>query len=279
MKHYETKWKSHDGLEIFAQGWEPESRPLKAVVLLVHGIGEHTSRYAHVAEAFSKEGYALFGADLRGHGHSEGPPGHFPSIEAVMQDIDNLLEHARSRYPELPLILYGHSLGAILVLYYGLKCQPDIKGVIATSPGMHNALEKQPVKIMAAKVLGLLMPGVSLPTGLDTSAISRDVKVAEAYKNDPLVHGKMSLGFGRIMLTVNQWTLEHAGEFPLPLLLMHGKQDTIAFPAGSIEFAAPLDKKCTLVLWDGFWHELHNEPEQIEVFKKMTDWMDEQLRE
>ncbi len=279
MKHFETKWKSHDGLDLFAQGWEPEARTPKGVVCLVHGLGEHTLRYAHVAEAFGKEGYAMMGADLRGHGRSGGSRGHFPSIEIVMQDIDILFEQARLRYPGLPLILYGHSLGGILVLHYGLKHKPDIKGVIATSSGLRTALEKQPAKIMAAKVLGALIPSVSLDSGLDENAISRDEKVVKAYNNDPLVHGKVSLGFGRIMLGVTQWTLEHAAEFSLPLLLLHGKADEIAYPSGSIEFAAPLKERCTLVLWDDAYHELHNEPEQNEVFKTMILWMDARLQE
>ena len=92
MRHFETKWKSHDGTDIFAQGWEPDECAPIAVVCLVHGLGEHTSRYAHVAEAFGSEGYILFGPDLRGHGRSGGQRGHIPSIEAMMTDIDLLFE-------------------------------------------------------------------------------------------------------------------------------------------------------------------------------------------
>src|SRR5882672_3049151 len=99
MKHSELKWKSHDGLEIFAQSWEPDVRAPKAVVCLVHGLGEHSSRYEHVAEAFCKEGYILFAADSRGHGRSDGARGHINLIEDFMQDIDILFEHARSHYP------------------------------------------------------------------------------------------------------------------------------------------------------------------------------------
>ena len=278
MKHFETKWKSNDGIDIFAQGWEPETKPIKAVVCLVHGLGEHTSRYQHVAEAFSKQGYALFGVDTRGHGRSGGPRGHIPSIESVMQDIDLLFEQAKSRYQGLPLILYGHSLGGILVLHYGLKRKPDIKGVIATSSGLRTALENQPAKILAAKVLGAIIPKVSLPSGLEVNAISHDKSVVEKYKNDPLVHDKISLGFGKIMLETTQWTLKHSAEFPIPLLMIHGKADAIAFPSGSIEFAAPLKEKCKLLLFDDGYHELHNEPDKAEVFKTMTDWMDERVK-
>ena len=278
MRHFETEWQAGDENVIFAQGWEPDASSPKAIVCLVHGLGEHTSRYAHVAEAFVKENYVLFGADLRGHGRSGGQRGHISSIEVMMQDIDLLLKEAKSRYPGLPLILYGHSLGGILVLHYGLTRKPDIKGIIATSSGLRTALENQPMKIRAAKILGAILPKVSLPSGLDVNAISHDKKVIDKYCSDPLVHDKVSLGFGKIMLATAQWTLKHSGEFSLPLLLLHGKGDAIAFASGSIEFATPLKEKCKLVLFDGAFHELHNEPEQAEVFKIMTDWIDEQLQ-
>ncbi|HEV7347009.1 alpha/beta hydrolase [Telluribacter sp.] len=277
MKHLETQWKSRDGLTILGQGWEPDAQPPKAIVCLVHGLGEHSARYAHVAEAFVREGYALFAADTRGHGRSEGPRGHIPSIEAVMQDIDGLLEQARTSYPELPLFLYGHSLGGILVLHYGLKRKPAVQGAIVTSPALHTALEQQPAKVMAAKVLGTFLPGVSLPSGLDPTQISRDASVVQAYTSDPLVHDKVTLGFGKIMIGVNQWTLEHAREFPLPLLLLHGQSDAIAFATSSTEFAASMGDKCSLSVYEGAFHELHNEPEKKEVFRTMTDWLDTQL--
>ncbi len=279
MKHHEMTWQSHDGLNIFAQAWEPTMPQPRAVVCLVHGLGEHTSRYAHVAEALGREGYVLFGADLRGHGRSGGERGHISSIEDFMRDIDVSLEQAHLHYPGLPIILYGHSLGGIQVLYYGLARKPNIKGVLATSPGLHTALEKQYLKVLMAKVLGSLLPTTSLASGLDPKGISRDQKVVQAYIEDPLVHDRITFGFGKIMSGVTGWVLTHAREFSLPLLLMHGKADVVAFPSSSAEFAAAVKKNCTLVLWDDAYHELHNEAEKEEVFKTMMVWMDARLRE
>jgi alpha-beta hydrolase superfamily lysophospholipase len=277
MKHTEINWKSSDGLNIYAHGWTPDSGSPNAVVCLVHGLGEHTLRYEHVAEAFTREKLILFGADLRGHGNSEGKRGHFPSIEAVLRDIDQLLKEARNRFPELPLILYGHSLGGILVLHYGLKYKPGIKGIISTSPGLHNALEKQKVLIALTRILGSLMPRMSLPSGLDATAISQDPEVVQLYKNDPLVHSRITFGFGRSMLDVGRWTLEHAGEMSVPVLLLHGKADTIAYASGSIEFAGAVPSKSKLAIWDNGYHELHNEPFRAEVLKTMTDWIKQQI--
>lgn len=279
MKHQEMGWKSRDGLDIFAQVWEPDVIQPRAVVCLVHGLGEHSSRYAHVAEAFAKEGFILFTSDLRGHGRSGGARGHINSIEDFMQDIDVLFEQARSRYPEMPMFLYGHSLGGIQVLHYSLLRKPNLMGVIATSSGLRTALEDQPMKVFLAKTLGALIPNTALSSGLDSNGLSRDPEVVKRYNSDPLVHDKVSLGFGKIMLGVTKWTIEHAGEFQLPLLLLHGKQDTIAFPTGSIQFAEPLKERCTLVLWEGGYHELHNEPDKAEVLKTMTLWLDARLRE
>ncbi len=279
MPHQEMNWKSRDGLDMFAQVWEPAVVQPKAVACLVHGLGEHSSRYAHVAEAFGKDGFILLSYDLRGHGRSGGARGHISSIEDFMQDMDVMLEQARLRYPGLPLFLYGHSIGGVQVLHYGLLRKPNVKGVVATSSALHTSVELQKIKVMMAKALGSLIPNVIIVSGLDTKSISRNEKVVQAYINDPLVHDKISLGFGKIMLGVTKWTLEHAGEFSMPLLLLHGKADAIAFPSSSTEFAAPLKEKCTLVLWEGAYHELHNEPEQAEVFKTITLWMDARLRE
>ncbi len=138
-------------------------------------------------------------------------------------------------------------------------------------------LQDQPIKVLAAKILGTLLPSVTISSGLDASAISRDGKVVEDYKRDPLVHDKMSLGFGRVMLEVIRFTMENAAKFTLPLLLMHGRKDTIAFPSGSEAFAASLDGQCKLVIWDEAYHELHNEPEKEKVMQTMTDWIGNHL--
>lgn len=276
MRNFVMGWKSADGLEIYAQGWEPEEIPIKGVICLVHGIGEHTGRFEHVAQALSEAGYVLMGADWRGHGRSAGKRGHVHSMEAILKDIDRVLEEAKQRYQGLPLFLYGQSLGAIMVLYYSLKRKPHINGVIATSPALHTSLDEQPVKIMAARVLGSVIPGLTLHSGLVPQDLSRDEATVQAYINDPMVHYRLSLGFGKKLLEVRTWTLEHAAELEIPLLLMHGKADNIAYPSGSMDFAAPIDEKCTLVLWEDAFHELHNEPEREEVFKVIINWLDKQ---
>ena len=281
MTHREMTWKTNDGINIFGQVWEPDVVSAKAIVCLVHGLGEHSSRYAHVAQALGRDGFVLYAFDLRGHGRSGGSRGHVPSIESAMDDIDILLDHAKADYPGLPVFLYGHSNGATFVLYHGLSRRPNIKGVVATGAAMHSTLEDQKAKMGLIKIMGSLAPGVTIPTGLVANTISRDENVVQAYINDPLVHDKGTLGFAKTMIfDVHKWILEHASEFQLPLLLMHGKKDSLALPSSSIEFADALDEgRCTLVLWDDCYHEIHNEPEKDEVFKTMALWMNARLNE
>jgi len=120
MKHTEFEFKTFDGLSLFGQSWQPEDRT-RAVVCLIHGLGEHSGRYVHVADSLSQAGYTLISFDLRGHGKSEGLRGHTPSYEALMQDISFLLEAANKKFPQLPFFLYGYSLGGNLVLNYVLR--------------------------------------------------------------------------------------------------------------------------------------------------------------
>jgi alpha-beta hydrolase superfamily lysophospholipase len=261
---------------MFAQSWEPEGNP-KAVVALVHGLGEHSGRYEHVGRALTEAGFALVGFDLRGHGKSGGPRGHIPSFDAFMDDIEGFHKQVEERFAELPCFLYGHSLGGILALNYVLRCKPDFKGVISTGAGLRTALEEQTGKIMIVRVLGTLLPNLTIPSGLNPYHISRDQDVAQAYIADPLVHDRMTLGFGKAMLSVLPWTFEHAHEFSLPLLIMHGTADKLGYPRGSEEFASYVKQDCTLKLWDGLHHEIHNEPEQDEVFVFTIDWMNTQL--
>ena len=277
MKTFESSWTDKQGLRFYSKAWEPDDTP-KAAVALVHGLGEHIGRYSHVGEAFARAGYALMGMDLRGHGQSGGLRGHTPSVEAYMQDIDLLLEHVRARYPGLPMFLYGHSLGAILALNYGLRRKPDLKGVIATSPALHSELENQPVKVAMARILGTVAPSVLLNGGLQTSHLSHDPQIEKLYVSDPLVHDKISLGWGKLMYENIRWVLAHAGDFPLPLLMMHGTSDTIAFPSSSEEFAKAAGGKATLVLWKDLYHETHNELNKAEVIQTTIRWMDEHLK-
>jgi alpha-beta hydrolase superfamily lysophospholipase len=278
MKHFESSWQNRQGLKFHVQGWEPETDP-KAIIALIHGLGEHTDRYGHVGEAFTRAGLALAGFDLRGHGRSGGPRGHFPSLQAVMRDISEFFTFLHGRYPQdLPFFLYGHSLGGLLTLAYALHNKPAVNGVIVTSPGLRSALQSQKFKILMARLLGSLAPGLTLSSGLDAATISRDPRVVEAYVHDPWVHDKTSMGFGKAALEAIDFVFAHASEFPAPLLVMHGTADQLAFPSGSQDLVKLVPGDVTLKLWDGLYHETHNEPEQARVLQTSIDWMNAHLQ-
>lgn len=276
MKHSEFEFKTFDGLSLFGQSWQPEDRP-RAVVCLVHGIGEHSGRYVHVADSLIQSGYALISFDLRGHGKSEGPRGHIPSYEAIMQDISSLLEVSNKKFPQSPFFLYGHSLGGNLVLNYVLRRQSHLKGVIATAPWLRLAFEPPAFKIALGKITNYIWPSFSQKSGLDTKALSRNLKVVHAYENDPLVHDRISARMFISFYQAGHWVLEHALELPIPLLLMHGGADRLISVEASREFTGKITKNCTLKIWDGLYHEIHNEPEKEEVFKFLIDWLDKEV--
>ena len=277
MKTFEWNWKTSDGLEIYSRAWAPERTP-KAVVCLIHGLGEHIGRYTHVGAALSKAGYALLGFDLRGHGKSEGRRGHTPGYEALMDDVAMFLEQAEAKYPKLPRFLYGHSVGGNLVLNYALRRKPKLAGVIATAPWLRLAFEPSASKVLLGRMMNNILPGFTQASGLETAALARDPQVVQAYENDPLVHDKIS---ARMFVSIHEaglWALSHVARFPLPLLLMHGEADRILSAEAARQFAAAAGKKATLKIWEGWYHEVHNEPEQGEAFKVMVQWLDGQMK-
>jgi acylglycerol lipase len=281
MKTYESDWAGNDGITFHVRGWEPEDKHPKALLALIHGLGDHTGRFSHVARVMTEAGYALVGFDLRGHGKSGGARGHFPSLDAVMQDIRQFFRFLVERYVDVPLFLYGHSLGGLLALWYAIQYSEELKGVIVTGAALRSSLQEQKGKIMLVKALGSLLPAVIIPSGLNPADLSRDPDVVQAYISDPLVHEKASLGFGKSSLTAIDLCFVHARDFSLPLLIMHGKADKLTYPSGSEDFARLASERnndVTLKLWDGSHHEIHNEPEKAEVFSFMIEWLDGHLK-
>jgi alpha-beta hydrolase superfamily lysophospholipase len=264
------------GVRIHTRRWEPDG-PAKAAVGLVHGLGEHSGRYDAVAARLTAAGYGVCAFDLRGHGESGGRRGD-TRFAAAYEDIDRLLTGAAEWLPDAPRFLYGHSLGGLLVLSYTLNRRPALAGVVASGAALHNALRGQKAKVLLVRLLAPLLPNLALPSGLDDTLISRDPAVVAAYRADPLTHDRASLGFGRDAIVAADAALAHAGEFPVPLLLLHGGADRLTYPSGSRAFAAALGaEQCTLIVYDGFYHEVHNEPEQARVSADVAAWLSQHL--
>jgi alpha-beta hydrolase superfamily lysophospholipase len=272
VPHFEFGWHSADGLQFYAQGWQPETNP-RACVCLVHGLGEHSGRYALLAAFLQMAGIATLAFDLRGHGKSGGQRGHAPSYEVQMNDLSRFLQEASARFQDRPLFLYGHSLGGTLAINYVLNRRPLLAGVIATGPAFRPAFKPPSWKITIGKIMYNLWPTLSMGNELNIQFLSRDPEVLRAREDDPLVHDRITARFGMDLLQSGLWAMEHAAGFPLPLLLMHGGADRITSVEASWQFARLAGGHCQLKIWDGLYHEIHNEPEKQEVFDDILAWL------
>lgn len=274
MREEEFHWKTTDGLQIYGRYWAPDDN-IKGVVCLVHGMGEHCSRYAHVGKLLVEQGIALISFDQRGHGKSEGKRGHTPSYELLMQSIDDLLAKAAEYFPQTPIVLYGHSMGGNLVLNYVLKRKPQIKGVIASSPWLRLAFEPPAIQVKLGEIVNKILPAFTQSTKLDASTISRIPEEVKKYKDDPLVHDKISTMFFISVKTQGEWALANASKLRLPLLIFHGTGDLLTSYTASKEFVDNTSKEdVTLKLFDGAYHEIHNDLNQKDLFDLVTRWLD-----
>jgi len=248
----------------------------KAVVILVHGLGEHVNRYNKWAAMFSREGIGFAGVDLPGHGKSDGKRGNIKNYDTLFEMIDILLNSCRKTFPGTPLFLYGHSLGGGIVLNYLLHKNPKIKGAIITSPWCRLSFEPSRGKVLLASVMKSLLPGLTQPSGLVVDHISHDAAVVEEYRKDPLVHDKISVGLFHSAMNAATYSINHANGLKVNTLLIHGSEDMICSPEGSREFASKTSL-AELKIWEGGFHELHNEPFREEVFTFMMTWINNQI--
>jgi len=274
MAHIEFEKKSFDGLSLFFQCWNVDEGQ-KGVICLVHGLGEHSGRYADWASMFNHAGYSVVSYDLRGHGKSGGKRGHVNSFDDYIQDTDLLFEETRERFLGVPCFLYGHSLGGLIVIYYVLRQRPTLAGVIISALSNKTSLQEQKTKVVLSKVLGSVVPKLTIQTGLIPATISRDPEVVSRYINDPLVHHEVSVGWGKSALVAIPWMEQHANEWTLPVLFMHGEKDILGYAEGSREFSSKIKGDCTLKIWPGLFHEVHNEPEKDQVFEYVRHWLGE----
>lgn len=278
MGYSEFKLKTFDGLTLYGQRWTPGKDP-KAVVNLVHGLGEHSSRYQYVAEAFTKAGYVLNAMDLRGHGKSEGIRGYAPGFDAIVTDIEFLVKSGRTASPGKKQFLYGHSLGGSLVLYYRLTSKQAVDGIITTSPLFRPGAPVPPTKKLFARIMSDIAPKISLTNGLQRPWLSRDGRIVRDYSSDPLVHDKITCRMGWQLLKNGEWVFDHMNQLRGPILMVVGSREMIVDYQTVIDSAKGLDSNVlTLKVWEGLYHETHNEPEKAEVIQYNIKWLDEHLK-
>jgi len=245
----------------------------RAVIIMVHGIGEHLQRYMEWAELFRKEGIGFVGVDLPGHGRSPGRRGHIRNYDIVREMLDILVNSSRKTFPGIPLYIYGHSLGGGIVLDYIIRDNPRISGAIVSSPWLRLSFEPPKIKIILASVMKNIIPGLVQPTGLIVEHISHDKAEVEKYKSDPMVHDKCSISLFHNAMSSGRYALEHSAELKISTLILHGSDDLITSPDASREFAAG-NGKTDFKLFEGGYHELHNETFKSDVFDYIVKWID-----
>lgn len=278
MTHQILTWQTQDGLNVFGQEWQPEGKCI-AAVCLVHGMGEHSSRYAHVADFLTQNGIGVLAFDHRGHGKTDGKRGHAPNYDALMSDVEIALAQTKKQFPNVPVFLFGHSMGGNLVLNFALRNKPDIKGVICSAPWLRLAFLPSGFDLFMAKVMLNIYPSFTQGTNLDATAISRITSEVDKYKKDPLVHDRISPAMFMACNPAGEYVLEHAEEWAYPLFLYHGIADRLTSYNASKEFVDKTKElgNVTWKSWEGGYHESHNDLDKNKVFASILEWLKSQL--
>ena len=262
-----------DGRKLHACKWKTDSDPI-AVVAIIHGLSDHTGRYEHFSEFLNKNRIAVIGMDYQGHGKSPGKRGYARSYELLLSNIENLLIEARLDFINTPLFLYGHSLGGNIVANYILRHQSkEITGSIISAPFLELAFNPPTWKMKLAKILNSAWPSLTLSNELDPMELSHDPLVGKAYLEDPLVHGKISVGVYNNAIIQGNWALENARLLNYPTLIMHGSDDRLTSHKASERFAKEAGSLATIKIWEGLRHEIHNENNKEEIMNFMCDWI------
>lgn len=260
----------------YGQTWQ--STTPKAVVILVHGMGEHATRYTDfVIPKLLKNDVAVVAFDQFGHGKTTGKRGHCPSFEAVLESVEKVIEKATILFPEIPKFLYGHSMGGNVVINYTLQKKHNLQGIIATSPFLKLAFQPPVWKLSLGKIMQKIAPSITLGNELDANDISRDLTEVEKYKSDPLVHDKVSPNFSITFIETGKWAIQNADKLETPMLLLHGTGDKIIDYKATEKFAKNT-KKATLKLYENGYHELHNDLCKEEVLTDIITWLNAQLK-
>jgi alpha-beta hydrolase superfamily lysophospholipase len=267
-----------DGLQLHLQEWPIATA--RGTVLIVHGLGEHIGRYAHVAAQLNAAGWNAVGYDHRGHGKSQGGKGLLNSSDDLLVDLAAVIDRVRRQHPG-PLVLLGHSMGGLIAARFVAEAVGSgtpaawhraVDALVLSSPAL--AADTNAVQKLLLLTLGSLAPKLAVNNGLKPAWISRDPKVVAAYEADPLVHDRISPRLARFILGGGELVCERAAQWALPTLLIYAGSDRCVAPRGSREFAATAPKAVVTTREFGpLFHEIFNEPEQAEVFEVLETWL------
>jgi alpha-beta hydrolase superfamily lysophospholipase len=277
MKHQEGTFKGVRDAGIYYQCWLPDGEP-KALLLIVHGLAEHSGRYMNLVNHFVPLGYSVYGLDHLGHGKSEGTRVCVERFEDFTDTLKIYIEMVREWEPDKPIFLVGHSMGGLIGSVYLLDHQAELTGAVLSGPSVKVPDNISSATILAGKVFSVLMPRFGL-IGLEAEGICRDPAVVEAYVGDPLVYtGKTTARLAAELLKAMQRITTEATGITLPLLIVQGGADRLVDPDGArmlYDKTGSADK--TIKIYDGFYHEVFNEPEHDQVLRYVEEWIEKHL--
>lgn len=264
-------------VRLYCREWLPAGAP-RAKLLLAHGLAEHSGRYEHVARFFAGHGFSLHAIDHEGHGKSAGTPGFVASFQHYLDGLSALLDHARRDGDAVPLFLVGHSMGGLIAALFLLGHQQAFAGCVLSGPLVKSDAEPPRLVLLVNRLLSKILPRLGV-LRLDATAVSRDPVVVERYLSDPLVfNGKVTTRLVNELFVATRRLVAEAGAIRIPLLLLHGESDRLTSPEGSKllhGLVSSTDK--TLKHYPGLYHEIFNEPEQVEVLTDVLAWLQRHL--
>ena len=277
MKHIEGNFKGRKGLSLYYQGWIPEQN-IKAVMIIAHGIAEHSGRYLKLASHFASSGFAVYSFDYRGHGHSQGRRGYVEDFSYFIDDFRTFHSLVVQTQPGKKLFVLGHSMGAAISLIHAASCRLNLNGIILSATPLKPKPYFPLLLVGMLRLLAAVMPGLPLYR-LNSATLSRDNSVVVAYNIDPLVyHDRLTcrLALGLV------WRLGHlvksVSQIRVPALIMHGTDDKLCSPEGSqIVYDRIRSEDKTLKFYNGFYHEILNDPEGSRVIADMETWLYRQI--
>ena len=268
---------ARDGVRLFYRT-ERAAAPAGHVAL-VHGYADHLGRYVEITRALTSAGYTVHLIDCRGHGQSGGKRAHVDAFKDYLSDLELFLARVKEQAAKAPLFLLGHSHGALISARYLLNQPEAVRGVVLCSPYFKLKMHVPPLKILAGKLVGRVLPGLPMSNALKPELLTRDVRIQEATRTDPLYLHVATPRWFNESTAAQETVLRRATEFVTPFLLLLGTADGIADPAAGRDFfehATSKDKQ--LKQYEGLVHELFHEPERDAVFRDVVGWLDERAR-
>lgn len=277
MKHHEGYFKSIRDANIYYQYWLPEGEP-KAILLVAHGIAEHSGRYMNVVNHFVPAGYAVYGIDHIGHGKSDGKRVCVERFQDYTETLKKYFDMIRDWQPIKPIFLVGHSMGGLISSAYLLEHQDELTGAVLSGPGIKVPDNISNAVIFAGKILSVVMPKAGI-IQLDAEGICRDPVVVDAYVNDPLVYtGKITARLSAEMLKTIQHVTGSAIRIRLPIMIVQGGTDKLVDPSGAqLLYDSVSSEDKTIKIYDGLYHEVFNEPEHGQVLDDVKAWLESHL--